>query len=399
MNRNCVFGPLGRAISAGLLTTVFAVAGAWAQAATTTVPPKGAIRSLSAAELHSYLKAKGYAARGGIGHDVSDSSDSRYRGLVHFTQSFTFGGVQYPYTMLGHPPRSGKSASLRTVIVPLRMHFVGFGPAGNVNVDFDPMPAVNNIVASPMFQNAGFANGVGQFVDMMQRATFWNKMDADHEWHLRMAQPVVRAPVDVEVTPETGTLSQSGTAYFGDVLIDFMDAEARTIIQVAGLDPDEMVMFVTDNVTAQALGYHSAYTVANPDGSVTLQTMIYTSWLDPALVDPIIADVSTINHEMGEWANDPFTNNVVPGWAFPPASDPNSGCSGSNLLEVGDPEGNGATYVDFPTVVVPVGGYPYHLQDLVMLPWFAGEVPSSAQNGWYDFPATNYITSPTVVCP
>jgi hypothetical protein len=38
------------------------------------------------------------------------------------------------------------------------------------------------------------------------------------------------------------------------------------------------------------------------------------------------------------------------------------------------------------------------LQDLVMLPWFTGEVPSTAQNGWYDFPATNQITTPRTVC-
>jgi hypothetical protein len=44
-------------------------------------------------------------------------------------------------------------------------------------------------------------------------------------------------------------------------------------------------------------------------------------------------------------------------------------------------------------------GYNYHLQDLVMVPWFADERPSSAQNGWYDFPATNQIATPAVYCP
>jgi hypothetical protein len=65
---------------------------------------------------------------------------------------------------------------------------------------------------------------------------------------------------------------------------------------------------------------------------------------------------------------------------------------------VGDPQGNGATYADFPTVVIPLKGYSYHLQDLVMLPWFAEEKPSTAENGWYDFPGTNQIKEPAVIC-
>jgi hypothetical protein len=115
-------------------------------------------------------------------------------------------------------------------------------------------------------------------------------------------------------------------------------------------------------------------------------------------VDPIIVDISTINHETGELFNDPFINNIVPDWRYPPESDPRAVCSGNPFLEVGDPQGNGPTFDDFPTVVVPLNGFPYHLQDLVMLPWFADEVPSSAENGWYDFPATTDITAPAVYC-
>ncbi|MGA3196072.1 MAG: hypothetical protein ABSD39_13810 [Terriglobales bacterium] len=53
---------------------------------------------------------------------------------------------------------------------------------------------------------------------------------------------------------------------------------------------------------------------------------------------------------------------------------------------------------ELPTAVVPINGVDYHLQDLVLLPWFEDEVPSSAENGWYDFPATDYISVPAVYC-
>jgi hypothetical protein len=366
-----------------------------AQTGFAQAPPKGTIVQMDRQSFQHHLKALGYKTRGGIARAKTDSNDKHFRSLTHFSSSFTVGGVTYPYTMLGHLPRSGRQAEFRSVIVPLRMNFFGFGPNPIV---FEPGPAVTNIINSPMYQNAQFANGFGQFGEMMQRATFWNKMDPEREWRVRMERPRVMQTIDIEVTPETGSMFQIGSALFGNVLIDFLDAQARTIIQLTGLDPDELPVFVTDNVIAEALGYHTAFSVSNPDGTQTFQTFIYTSWLDPALVDPIIADVSTFNHENLEWFNDPFINNIVPDWRYPPESDPRAVCSFNPFLEVGDPQGNGPTFDDFPTVVVPIDGVDYHLQDLVMVPWFADEVPSSAENGWYDFPATTDIHAPAVYC-
>ena len=99
---------------------------------------------------------------------------------------------------------------------------------------------------------------------------------------------------------------------------------------------------------------------------------------------------------MGEWLNDPYVNNFAPNWAYPPF---NSVCGDTPYVEVGDPQGNGPDFALFPVVPIPLNGFTYHLQDLVMLPWFTGEFPSSAQNGWYDFPATTQITTPFVPCP
>jgi len=368
-------------------------------------PSKGAIVQMDRAALHEHFKHMGYKTRGGIAkfktnHDSDGGGNNGdARSLPHFSSSFTVGGVTFPFTMIGHQPRSGRSTHIPNILVPLRMHFVGFGPNGDVNVDFDPTPAVVNIANSPIFQDASFANGVGQFNDMMQRATFFQQLDREREWHVLWSEPKIFPAVDIEVTPETGTLFQvDPTHFFGDVLFDFMDAEIRTIIELTGMEPDEVPIFITDGVTNQALGYHSAFSVPNHNGKEAFQTFIFTSWLDPALVDPIIADISTLNHESAELINDPFINNIVPDWRYPPESDPRAVCSGNPFLEVGDPEGNGPTFDDFPTVVVPLNGFNYHLQDLVLLQWFADEVPSSAQNGWYDFPATTDITMPAVYC-
>jgi hypothetical protein len=371
-----------------------------AQTAVSPAASKGVIQVMDRATLQQHFRALGYKAHGEIGQEIAASDNPLFRAFPHFSSSFSVNGVTYPYTMLGFPPKSGRSASLRSVVVPLRMHFVGFGPKGNVSVNFLPAPAVGNIIHSPMYRDATFVNGTGQFGEMMQRAAFWNKMDSARKWSVRMATPRILDPVDIEVTPETGALFQDASGnYFGDVLFSLIDAFAQAIIQLDHLEPDELPVFVTKNVTAEALGYHSAYLVHKPDNTVGLQTFIYTSWLDPALVDPIIADVSTFNHENLEWINDPFATNVVPVWMYPPASDPRTVCSDNNLLEVGDPQGNGPTFDDYPTVVVPIDGVQYHLQQLVLFQWFTDEVPSSAENGWYTFPDPASITTPATYCP
>jgi hypothetical protein len=84
---------------------------------------------------------------------------------------------------------------------------------------------------------------------------------------------------------------------------------------------------------------------------------------------------------------------------YPPASDPSAVCSGNPFLEVGDPQGNGPTYADFPTAQVTLHGVTYHLQQLVLWQWFAGEAPSSAYGGWYTFPLPRSLTQPAVQCP
>jgi hypothetical protein len=371
------------------------------QTATAQTPSsaQGAVVQMDRAQFETRLRTRGFQRLGGISKAKSDSNDARFRSFPHFTSSFTVNGQTFPFTMLGFPPRTGRPSKFRSVIVPLRMKFIGFGSNGNISVTFDPKDAVTNMVNSPMFEEARFPNGFGQFGDMLQRATFWNKMDPERQWHVRMAPPRILAPIDIEVTPETGVLFQVGSTFFGDVLIDFLDSQAQTIMQLKGVDADELPIFVTQNVTAEALGYHAAFSIVNPDATENLQTYIFSSWLDPRFVSSLLADVSTLNHEMGEWLNDPFVNNIVPTWMYPPPTDTRTVCSFNPFLEVGDPQGNGPTFDDFPTVPIVLDGVTYHLQDLVMLPWFADEVPSSAQNGWYDFPATNQITVPAVYCP
>jgi hypothetical protein len=354
-----------------------------------------------AAAQRQHLRALGYKFRGGVDRAVTEQVQSEGRTFPTFTSSFSVNGQTYPFTMIGYPPSSGQTAQIKSVIIPLRMNFTFFGTNQDVSHTFDPTQAVNNIIASPLYHSANYPGGFrGQFVDSMQRAAFWNQMDRHHDWHVVMAPPQILPTVDVEVTPETGNLLQlSDGTYLGDVLFDFMDAEIQTILQFQNLGDDTLPIFVTGMVTNEALGYHNASTITDQNGATSLQTYIFTSWLDPAEVDPLLADVSTFNHELAEWTNDPFINNVVPTWMYPPASDARASCSGNPFLEVGDPQGNGATFDDFPTAVINLKGVGYHLQQLVLWQWFTDQTPSSAFGGWWTFPIPSSLNAAAVYCP
>ena len=194
---------------------------------------KPVVRLVDSQAQDKHFRALGYKKRGGVSKERSDRDEREARSFPHFASSFSVGGVTYPFTMVGYTPRSGREAHLRSVIIPLRMNFNYFGDKQDVFHTFDPAAAVTNIVNSPLYKPALYANGFGQFVDQMQRATFWNKMDPGRHWHVTMEAPKVLPTIDIYVTPETGTLfANSAGTLFGDVLIDFMEAQAQTILQL-----------------------------------------------------------------------------------------------------------------------------------------------------------------------
>ena len=64
----------------------------------------------------------------GIDKSKTDRDNGNTRSFPHFTSSMTVGGhnaftgQSFPFTMVGFPPESGKTANFKSVIVPLRRH-------------------------------------------------------------------------------------------------------------------------------------------------------------------------------------------------------------------------------------------------------------------------------------
>ena len=359
-----------------------------ASAATSATPAP--IRQLARADLDRLAHAR-QSAHTSAQVAASDANRKGHQ-LPSFSGSYVVNGTTYPYTMLGSPPVANQTTRLKTVLVPLRMVFSGFA----VDVTFEPSFAVQNTIMSPLYRPAPFLNGSGQFTDQFQRAEFWNQMNPAKGWHTLLADPRVSQRPTITVTPATGQLYTYNGGYIGNMNINDLNAQLHAILPTLNLAPDETPVFITQGVTADALGYHDAFVVPDGRGGARPQTLIYASWLDPNQVGTLLGDVSTLNHEIAEWVDDPFIFNYAPLWAFPPY---NQVCGNNPYLEVGDPQGNGPDYALFPTVPVTISGYTYHLQDLALLQWFSRETPSSAYQGWYAFPDPTQLTTPSVDCP
>jgi hypothetical protein len=143
----------------------------------------------------------------------------------------------------------------------------------------------------------------------------------------------------------------------GIVTDSLLDEQMRAYMTAhPEITTDGLALFVTYDVSTKAdCGYHS---------NVGKQTYAYAMFDDNQVCGTIDGDVDTITHEVAEWVDDPFGNNVTP--------------DKTRILEVGDPATAYGFYVASST-------FTFTLQDLMFHDWFDCALPSSSVNGWFDF--------------
>jgi hypothetical protein len=157
-------------------------------------------------------------------------------------------------------------------------------------------------------------------------------------------------------------------------------------------DPTRLAMYLTNSVMLYdgndpanccVIGYHG--TKATGSGNAAVQTFAWASYIQPGIFRPTtswaLQDIHGLFHEIAEWADDPFVNNLVEPWLTPTA--PQYGCAG--VLETGDPVvgigfAKGAnTYAQGPNPNGSQGADEYyHPEDEVYLPMVHAE---PAQHG------------------
>jgi hypothetical protein len=315
--------------------------------------------------------------------------------LPVWTGSFNSAGTTYSYTMVGTDPALGSATTTTPVIiVPLRFVFHNGVVLDSTTPAFgSTQSAVQSIVQSPLFQKSAFAPGgtpVGttQYIDAFQRANFWGQVSTTSpHYHLLLTQPfVLKSALTVNIPAGFGTTVAGPGAPVGEVSLVYFELWLNLVLaKMTSVQPNQLLVFVTYNTFFTQngcciLGFHLATGVS----PATAQTLAVAAYNDPGVFNVPIQDIHALSHEVGEWADDPFGNNPVPGWSAGQAA----GTCQKNL-EVGDP----VTGIAFD---VTMNGMTYHPEDLVFLSWFARQTPSTAVNGWYTF--LNSFGSPPAVC-
>ena len=297
--------------------------------------------------------------------------EAKGTGLPTWTGSFSHGGTNYKYVMVGTDPAKGSINTVVPVyIIPLKLTFAD---SGTVFDSTAPMiglsqSVVQAVQASPIFQDAPFKAGninVGntQYIDAFQRANFWSSVSTvSPNYHVILGQPVV-LPVQVYNVPAASGQTipgPSANVKRGILAGGYIDSMITVPVfkKFPQITPGAFTIFLTYNVfPAGAYGYHDVY----GSSPLTGKTYTYTSYLEP-YKDLIDADISTLAHEVGEWMDDAYVNNNTP-------------CGG--LLEVGDP-------LNTAIFNVKLGGMTWHPQDLAMLGYFSYDTSQSV-NKWFTF--------------
>jgi hypothetical protein len=333
-------------------------------------------------------------------------------------------GVTYGYNMAGADPYHCSGAAcdvtVEADITPIVVNVGGLTFNGNdvlaatlaspqfATNDYGSTPAATAAGAFPnapaLIRGAGGALSQGdagnqlQLEDATMRAQF-NKTGASN-YHLRL-HPNVLPAVTIDVPSNQGTLLQSGRGViFADVNISWWSAQIKNLETTA--DPTHLPIYLTDNVLLHigkdvlnccVIGYHGTKATgmgvgsANGNGNQPVQTFAWASYISPGIyarpnggTDWALQDIHPISHEISEWADDPFVNNLVQPWLTPTA--PQYGCT--DTLETGDPvvgigfaKGtNTFRQGPNPNGTQSADGF-YHPEDEVFLPWFMRTAPNT----------------------
>jgi len=346
---------------------------------------------------------------------ATQAQDPRIVSVPNFTRSFTFGGQNFPFTMVGQQPTAKKTTVVPTQYVPMSFFFDEFTDANGNNITIDATAITNEIKTSPLFENANFATGFTQFEDAVMRAEFFplfnkdNDNDGNDNFHVLLGTPQTLIPVTIEVpVGSSQVFVDSNGTFFALIDINFISSQLNTLVQTEAISVKDIPIFLTRNAVygdfldGQPLdccigGFHTAFETQQKGNNIFVQTFAFSTSLDSDVAgaifgDPgVFADVNALSHELGETLNDPFVNNITPSYQVPGA--PAGVCQ--NILEDGDVVENLSP--DFTDITLH--GFTYHPQTLGLLQWFEGINPSNAVDGDFSFPDPTRLTAPFTPCP
>jgi hypothetical protein len=389
---------------------VVATFGAWAPMFADSAPAHAAAKPhLKAIEYHPTPTATQRAAA----QSTIAAAKVKPTTIPFWQHTFTDGvsGHQFSDTLVGaDPATSNKTTTIKTTVIPVAFQIAG----GNLYDPTVPSPCTNDpkniptkkTLASPIFKTADYTVGgtdlgKGQAIDEFRRAEFWDQTGggANPKYHTKLA-PKLAKKITVNVPAGSGEdFSFGGPCTMGMVDVNWLEPYIEnTLIPQLGaakvLAPTQFALFLTSNVVSYdgvphlahccIIGFH--YFAPNPSYNNVEQTYGISDY-DTLGLDfwgGGLTDTSVMAHEVGEWMDDPFGDNLVDPWGHI-GQQPDC----QNNFEVGDPL-SGTWFT------VNIGKSTYHVQELAFNSWFYRLSPSGGVNGWYSFNGS--FTTPAAEC-
>jgi hypothetical protein len=288
--------------------------------------------------------------------------------LPTWTGSYTYKGHTYSYVMVGKAPTSNAGTTVKAYIIPIKI-VIGGSTFDPTHVLTNGNTVIQNTVASPLFDKTtkytqgGVDVGKTQYIDAYQRANFWGEVQTNPKYHLLLGGPTVLA--EQTLTPPSNQSSTGNVFGFtaGLVNINWFDAKAQSLLKSLKIPANSLPIFLTYDVYLSNNSGLSGCCIGGYHSFTGVQAYSMATYVD--VVGAFSQNVSALSHEIGEWADDPETNNI----------------SACGILEVGDPLEGNPNYGAFPYAL---NGFTYDLQDLVTLPYF-GAPPTTSVNSWFTF--------------
>jgi hypothetical protein len=373
----------------------------------------------SAHRAYSVFAPRGHSAITDAGKPGEFESIPTFSGEFHAPGIGPTGASQHKwfYKMAGGHPGAGGTTEFDAPIIPVSLDLLDYdGSVRVVNghkLHSSAQPFVSAVLNSPIFQRSEYSSSdvPTQFGDAIQRAEFYNAMQAD--WHT-LLRPSVKAERTIAVPRGSYffALNEDGSCcafvlldinVFSKLLFPVSEQDKTTPVGSAehagDITPQSIATFLFPDTYFYlngnpnhccVLGFHT-YDFEPGDAANGFRekryVINYSSWISPGLFGPGFEDVTALSHEIVESLNDPFVGSdgvhgITPWWLSI-----NGNCQ--NDLEVGDAiEG-----LPDATVAIKSKARTYHPQNAALLQWFQFQSPSTAIGGAYSYPDESVLTS------
>jgi chitinase len=327
--------------------------------------------------------------------------------------TFTHTVGQASYTLAGRDPAEAQTTDIPTVVVPIKLSFEA-GKRPGQPIVIDASPNVASLLSSPVFSKFAFAPGnETQYADALLRATF----PKAGTWHTLLGEPKIK-PIAITVPVGYGYIltSKKSGGSLAVVDVEFLQKE---IFKQIPRQQGALIIALTENTTYYSDGDATECCSWGTHGvdKATGNSFVLASYVRHPPTVVLDQDVQPVTQQLAEFINDPLhdplfhgsRNTPTPGNRFPgwlrlpgvPAGDQGR-CGGTGiasmyfLLEPTDTNGKNQIPAS-PAYTAQMGSVPYHLQNVALLPWYAG--PSAGLSSTYSFPDKAVLNAAAAPCP